>query len=63
MAERAEIGRTVDYAAGRNRYIGYLIGLSKYSFKNVKVGLDAANGSAWSIAKSVFDAIGAKLMS
>ena len=60
MAERAEIGRTVDYAAGRNRYIGYLIGLSKYSFKNVKVGLDAANGSAWSIAKSVFDAIGAK---
>ena len=60
MAERAEIGRTVDYAAGRNRYIGYLIGLSKYSFKNIKVGLDAANGSAWSIAKSVFDAIGAK---
>ncbi len=60
MAERAEIGRTVDYASGRNRYIGYLIGLSKYSFKNIKVGLDAANGSAWSIAKSVFDAIGAK---
>ncbi len=60
LAERAEIGRTVDYASGRNRYIGYLIGLSKYSFKNIKVGLDAANGSAWSIAKSVFDAIGAK---
>ena len=49
-----------NYAAGRNRYIGYLIGLSKYSFQHVKVGLDAANGSAWSIAKSVFDAIGAK---
>ena len=60
VAEREEIGRTVDYAAGRNRYIGYLIGLSKYSFKNIKVGIDAANGSAWAIAKSVFDAIGAK---
>ena len=60
MAERAEIGRTVDYAAGRNRYIGYLIGLSRYSFKNIRVGIDAANGSAWAIAKSVFDAIGAK---
>ena len=60
MAQRDEIGCTVDYAAGRNRYIGYLIGLSKYSFKNIKVGLDAANGSAWQIAKSVFDAIGAK---
>lgn len=60
LAAREEIGRTVDYAAGRNRYIGYLIGLSKYSFKNVKVGLDAANGSAWAIAKSVFDALGAK---
>ena len=55
-----EVGRTVDYVEGRNRYIGYLIGLSKYSFKNVKVGLDVANGAAWSIAKSVFDALGAK---
>ena len=54
------VGRTVDYAAGRNRYIGYLISMSKYSFKNVKVGLDVANGAAWSIAKSVFDALGAK---
>ena len=57
---REEIGRTVDYVAGRNRYIGYLISLSKYSFKDVKVGLDVANGAAWSIAKAVFDAIGAK---
>lgn len=54
------IGRTIDYVEGRNRYIGYLISLSKYSFKGVKVGLDAANGSAWAIAKSVFDALGAQ---
>ncbi len=60
MAERDKIGRTVDYVAGRNRYIGYLISMSKYSFKDVKVGLDCANGAAWSIAKAVFDALGAK---
>lgn len=54
------IGRTVDYAAGRNRYVGYLISLASYSFKNVRVGLDCANGSAWMIAKNVFDALGAK---
>ena len=59
MATREEIGRTVDYVAGRNRYIGYLISLVKTSFKGVKVGLDCANGSAWQIAKSVFDALGA----
>lgn len=55
-----EIGRTVDYSAGRNRYIGYLISLGVYSFKGMKVGLDCANGSAWNIAKAVFDALGAK---
>ena len=60
IAERDDIGRTVDYVAGRNRYMGYLISLSKYSFKDVKVGLDVANGAAWQIAKSVFDALGAK---
>ncbi|MBR4470632.1 MAG: phosphoglucosamine mutase [Erysipelotrichaceae bacterium] len=60
LAEREEIGRTIDYVSGRNRYIGYLISMSKYSFKDVKVGLDVANGAAWSIAKSVFDALGAK---
>ncbi|MBR4068094.1 MAG: phosphoglucosamine mutase [Clostridia bacterium] len=60
VAERDDIGRTVDYVEGRNRYMGYLISLSKYSFKGVKVGLDAANGAAWQIAKSVFDALGAK---
>ena len=60
VAERDSIGRTVDYVAGRNRYIGYLISMSKYSFKDVKVGLDVANGAAWQIAKGVFDALGAK---
>ena len=60
FAKRDKIGRTVDYVSGRNRYIGYLISLGLYSFKGVKVGLDCANGSAWNIAKSVFDALGAK---
>lgn len=55
-----EIGRTIDYSAGRNRYVGYLISLATYSYKNVRVGLDCANGSAWMIAKNVFDALGAK---
>ena len=60
MATGNSIGRTVDYSEGRNRYVGYLIGMSKFSFKNVKVGLDVANGAAWQIAKSVFNALGAK---
>jgi phosphoglucosamine mutase len=60
MASRQEIGCTVDYVAGRNRYIGYLISNSKYSYKGKKVGLDCANGAAWMIAKAVFDALGAK---
>ena len=60
FATGAELGEIVDYAAGRNRYIGYLISLSGYSFKNFRIGLDCANGSAWMIAKSVFDALGAK---
>ena len=60
MAHREKIGRTVDYVAGRNRYIGYLISLSKFGFKDVKVGLDVANGAAWQIARGVFEALGAK---
>jgi len=60
LAKRDQIGRTVDYVAGRNRYIGYLISLGMYSFKGVKVGLDCANGASWNIAKNVFDAMGAK---
>ncbi len=60
FAVRDTIGRTVDYVAGRNRYIGYLISLGLYSFKGLKIGLDCANGSSWNIAKSVFDALGAQ---
>jgi len=59
-AEREDIGRAVDYAAGRNKYVGYLISLATRSFKNIKVGLDCSNGSAWMIGKNVFDALGAK---
>ena len=60
LAQRNRIGRSVDYVAGRNRYIGYLISMGLYSFQDVKVGLDCANGSAWITAKAVFDALGAK---
>ena len=59
LATRDKIGRTTDYAAGRNRYIGYLISIATRSFKGMKVALDCANGSASSIAKNVFDALGA----
>ena len=59
-AHKEKIGCTIDYVAGRNRYIGYLISLGVYSFKGVKVGLDCANGSSWNVAKAVFDALGAK---
>lgn len=60
LARRDHIGRTVDFAAGRNRYIGYLISTATRSFKGMKVGLDCSNGSASSIAKNVFDALGAE---
>lgn len=55
-----DIGRVIDYASGRNRYIGYLITLATHSYKDMKVALDCANGSAWMIAKSVFEALGAE---
>ncbi len=60
LAKREMIGRTVDYAIGRNRYIGYLISLATRSFKDKRIGLDLANGSATTVAKGVFDALGAK---
>ena len=60
FAIKEKIGRTVDYTAGRNRYMGYLMSLAIYSFKGMRVGLDLSNGSACSIAKGVFDALGAK---
>lgn len=60
LAHKDTIGCTVDYAAGRNRYMGYLISLGLYSFKGMKVGLDCANGSSWNMAKKIFDSLGAK---
>ena len=60
FAQKEDIGCATDFSAGRNRYIGYLISLPTRSFKNKRVGLDCSNGSASSIAKSVFDALGAK---
>ena len=60
LAQRDHIGRTVDYVAGRNRYLGYLISLGMFSFRGMRVGLDCANGASWSIARSVFEALGAK---
>jgi len=60
LATGANIGSVIDHAAGRNRYVGYLIGLASCSFKGYKVGLDPSNGSTWQIAKNVFDALGAE---
>lgn len=60
FAKKDNIGKTVDYAMGRHRYIGYLISLATKSFKDLRVGLDCSNGSASTIAKGVFDALGAK---
>lgn len=61
FALRDKIAKTVDYVSGRNRYIAYLISLGKYSFKGMRIGLDCANGSAWNIARSVFEALGASV--
>lgn len=60
LARRENIGCIVDYTAGRNRYVGYLISLASHSYKNLKIGLDCANGASWMIAKAVFDALGAQ---
>ena len=60
LATKEDIGRTVDFASGRNRYIGHLISIPSRDFKGIKVGLDCANGSSSAIAKSVFDALQAK---
>ena len=60
FATKGDIGETVDYVSGRNRYVGYLISHGMYSFRGLRVGLDCANGAAWSIAKAVFEALGAK---
>ena len=60
MAVRERIGCIVDYVAGRNRYVAYLISLASHSYKNLRIGLDCANGASWMIAKSVFGALGAQ---
>ena len=60
LAKKDHIGRTIDYVAGRNRYIGYLISLATRSFGGVKVGLDCSNGSSFNIAKSIYDTLGAE---
>ena len=60
LAHRERIGQIIDYSAGRNRYIGYLISLASNSYKKLRIGLDCANGASWMIAKSVFDALGAQ---
>lgn len=60
LAERDGMGRIIDYVAGRNRYVGYLISLASHSFKDLKIGLDLANGASWMIARSVFEALGAQ---
>ena len=62
FAKGENIGCTVDYYTGRNRYIGYLTNVATKSFENRKVALDCANGSSWMIARSVFDALGAKTL-
>lgn len=60
FALKENVGRAVDYEAGRNRYVGYLVSLAIYTFRGVKVGLDLANGASWTVAPAVFDALGAK---
>ena len=61
FAKREEIGKIVDYVSGRNRYVGYLISLASHSYKRLKIGLDCANGAVWSIARAVFEALGAQV--
>ena len=59
LATGDAIGCTVDYMQGRNRYIAHLIASANFSLQGFKVGLDCANGAASSVAKPVFDALGA----
>lgn len=60
LAHRDRIGKIIDHVSGRNRYVGYLISVASNSYKNLKIGLDCANGASWMIAKAVFDALGAQ---
>ena len=60
LATGADIGEVIDYSAGRNRYIGYLISLATHSYRNMRVGLDCANGSTWQMGKHIFETLGAE---
>ena len=60
LAKRNRIGEIVDYVAGRNRYVGYLISIARHSYKKLRIGLDCANGASWNIARNVFEALGAQ---
>ena len=60
LAQRSSIGCIHDYSAGRNRYIGYLISIASNSYKNLKIGIDCANGASWYIANAVFSSLGAQ---
>ena len=61
FARKERIGRIIDYVSGRNQYVGYLISVASHSYKNLRIGLDCANGASWAIAKAVFEALGAKV--
>ncbi len=60
LAHKEKVGCIVDYVSGRNRYLGYLISIASHSYKNLKIGLDCANGASWMLAKSLFAALGAQ---
>lgn len=60
LAQKEKIGCIIDYVSGRNRYVGYLISLASNSYKNLRIGIDCANGASWMIAKNVFSALGAQ---
>ncbi len=60
LAQKEKVGCIVDYVSGRNRYLGYLISIASHSYKNLKIGLDCANGASWILAKSLFGALGAQ---
>lgn len=61
LAQRERIGKIIDWSAGRNRYVGFLISVAANSYKDLDIALDCANGASWAIAKSVFGALGARV--
>ena len=61
FATGERIGSIIDHVAGRNRYVGYLVSLASHSYKNLRIGLDCANGASWMIAGALFGALGAQI--